>query len=188
MSDQITWKDWLLTLGVVVFCFVGVPFALHAYTISVNERFKQDVQRFAPGIIVETRSLFDKPLQLIATTEYVPNEWGGGQYYGPKEETVQAQQPACKALAEAGMRANHQYYIDERDCGIFFQKGSEWTVVNGVISKPAEDIFYMENILKLQASHDPWRIDQFGDYYKVTYRLQTDPDAFVDIMIRRRAY
>ena len=131
----------------------------------------------------QSRAIFDPALQVIATTDYQPIR-PGEEWYGPRDETVQKTQAACKTLMEAANAANKKYYADY--CAISFKKEEEWIRVNLDVYKPKSSEFFMENILKLKDSTDAWRIDSFNDGYKLSYRLQTNPDAFVDIMITRR--
>ncbi len=183
MNVRLTWKDWIIPLSIILICFVFLPFGLKEYSVWQNEQFKKDVETFAPTIMNQSRTSFDPALRVIATTDYQPIR-PGEEWYGPRDETVQKTQTACKTLIEAASAANKKYYADY--CGLFFKKDDEWIMVNLDVYKPKSSEFFMENILKLKNSTDAWRIDSFNDGYKLSYRLQTNPDAFVDIMITRR--
>ena len=185
MNVRLSWKDWIIPLSVILICFVFLPLGLKGYSVWRNEQFKKDIEAFAPTIITQSRPNFDPALQVIATTDYQPIRLGE-EWYGPKDETVQKTQVACKTLIEAANAANKKYYADY--CGLFFKKSDGWIMVNQDVYKPNASEFFMENVSKLEDSTDTWRIDSFNEGYKLSYRLRTNPDAFVDIMITRRRW
>ena len=183
MIARLTWKDWIIPLSVILICFILLPLGLKGYSVWRNEQFKKDIETFSLTIMSRSRESFDPALQVIAATDYQPIH-PGEEWYGPRDETVQKTQAACKTLMEAANAANKKYYADY--CAIFFKKSDEWIMVNQDVYKPKSSEFFMENVSKLENSTDLWRIDPFNDGYKLSYRLQTNPDAFVDIMITRR--
>jgi hypothetical protein len=188
MSTQLTSKDWAVTGAILALCLIGIPIGTRLFTQNTIKNFQQGISNFAPKIIEEARLAFEPALQTIAETEYNDSRFGS-EWLEPKDETVAAVQNGCRVLIEAADRADHRYYSDQHNCAVFFKKAEGWIMVNMDVYKPDVNEFYMENVLKLQASGEQWRIDPFGELtYKVTYKLRSNPDAFVDMMVVKRDY